>query len=269
MNFEDTFIGRPSTVATYRSLFLHHIKPLHFEPWTEQNVKHVLTNWKLRGLSQRTQTILVRLLRDYLAFVGGPTVDAKRMIRTLARSEQQKEITALNKEQAAFLMETARKYDPKFYPILLLGLHAGLRRGEVFGLRCGDVDLFKKRIRVAHSYDGPTKSGKTRFVPMSDELEQAMIAARNLLMRPVDSKVFEQQNPNFKLRKLLRIAKLPEIRFHDLRHTFATLALENGRSPRQVADWLGHSSVQTTLSVYWNLTKSEADLTFLPGGNHE
>ena len=271
MKYEETFMGRPNTVRTYQSLFRQHIEPLKINPnqWSDQYLKIVLNHWKIKELSKRTQTILVRLLRDYLAFLGGPTIDSKRIIRTVERSEQQEEIVALNKVQAEELMRVCKVADPKFYPILLLGLHAGLRRGEVFGLRCGDVDLFKKRIRVAHSYDGPTKSGKTRYIPMSDELEKAMIAARNLLMRPVDESVFEQQNPNPRLRRLLGLAKLPMIRFHDLRHSFATMALENGISPRVVADWLGHSSVNTTLAIYWNLTNSNTSLNFLPGGTHE
>jgi integrase len=91
-----------------------------------------------------------------------------------------------------------------------------------------------------------------------------MVAARNLLMRPTESKIFEQMNPNPRLRRLLRAANLPTLRFHDLRHTFATMALESGVSPRQVASWLGHSSVNTTLSIYWNLTKDEASVDFLP-----
>jgi integrase len=222
-------------------------------------------HWQQDNLSKRTQTILVRLLRDYLIYLNGPTLDTKRIVRTIERSEQQEEIKVLTREQATFLIETAKKYDPRFEPILLLGLHAGLRRGEVFGLRCGDIDLFKKRLRIAHSYGGPTKSGKTRYVPMSDDLERAMIAARNLLMRPVDERVFETMNPNPRLRRLLGVAKLPLIRFHDLRHTFATMGLESGVSPRVMADWLGHSSVNTTLSIYWNLTNDKTDINrFLP-----
>lgn len=273
MQFEDTFIGRPNTVATYRSLFKHHIEPFHLDDflkrrlWTDCSLKTILEDWQNRKLSRDTQKILIRLLRDYLTHLGGPKIDSKRVIRTLERSKQQTEVNALNKDQATLLMRIAKKSDPSFYPILLLGLHAGLRRGEVFGLHCGDIDLFKKRIRVARSYNGPTKNGKTRYVPMSDELEHAMIAARNLLMRPVNEKIFEVMNPNPRLRRLLKLANLPLIRFHDLRHSFATMALENEISPRVVADWLGHSSVNTTLSTYWNLTNNKADLNFLPGEN--
>jgi site-specific recombinase XerD len=45
------------------------------------------------------------------------------------------------------------------------------------------------------------------------------------------------------------------------------MALESGTSPRQVQAWLGHSSVATTLGIYWNLTTEAADLGFLPESN--
>jgi integrase len=269
MNFEDTFIGRPNTVAAYKSLFKHHIKNQlddRAKDWNDHCTISMLTLWNSKGLSRKTKQMLLRLLRDYIEFQGGPTINIKPYIRSIQRSEQEKEVIALNKDEAKHLMFTCEQVDPNFYPILLLGLHAGLRRGEVFGLRCSDIDMFKNRIRVAHSYDGPTKSGKTRYVPMSKELERVMVKARNLLLRPSDTKIFESMDPNPRLRNVLKKANLPTIRFHDLRHTFATLALENGVSPRKVADWLGHSSVSTTFETYWNAIRSETKLDFLPGG---
>lgn len=269
MKFQDTFIGRPNTIATYRSLFKHHIEPLKIEHlatiWKEEFTNTIMMKWEReKGLSRRTRTMLLRILRNYIIFLGGPTIETKSLTRMMTRSEQQKEVLVLNKEQARLLMETTLQLDRRFYPILLLGLHGGLRRGEVFGLRCGDIDMFKNRIRIAHSHNGPTKNGKTRYIPMSTELENAMIAARNLLMRPTDTKIFECMDPNPRLRRLLKAANLPKLRFHDLRHSFATMALESGVSARIVANWLGHSSVTTTLSIYWNLTGDETNLDFLP-----
>jgi integrase len=100
---------------------------------------------------------------------------------------------------------------------------------------------------------------------LSPELSKALTSARNLLLRDPESKVFEQFDPNPVLRRLCGHAGLENIRFHDLRHTFASLALDSGISPKQVQEWLGHASVVTTLSIYWNLTKEEANLDFLPG----
>lgn len=276
MNFQDTFIGRPATVATYRSLFKHHIpaesilmSQAHLR-WNEQCTTTMLMRWEREaGLARRTRMMLLRILRDFIKFNGGPEINLKSALRHLERSEQQKELLVLNKDQAELLMTTCKKVEPAFYPILLLGLHAGLRRGEIFGLRCGDINLFKGHIRVARSYNGPTKNGKTRFVPMSKELELAMTGARNLLMRPIGEQIFEAMNPNPRLHRVLREAGLPEMRFHDLRHSFATMALESGVSPRVVSDWLGHSSVSTTLNIYWNLSKNDVSLDFLPGNNRD
>lgn len=264
LNFEDTFIGRPNTVRAYKSLFKTHILPLNITSeevcHPHWNIQFVLTRWKEKGLSVRTRQILLRLLKAYVAHLGGPALEIKRFHSMLSRENQQEELTVLTPAQVVSLLQSCKTVDPEFYPILLLGVHAGLRRGEIFGLRCGDVDMFKGKIRVAHSYNGPTKNGKTRYVPMSKELTDAMTAARNLLMRPPTERVFEIMNPNPRLRYLLKLNKLPALRFHDLRHTFATNLLENKVSPKQVQTWLGHSSVVTTLGIYWNLTKEEVDI---------
>lgn len=275
MEFEDTFYGRPNTITTYRSLFRKHIGgeleqlDVKWDAWGDDSTHAMLAKWGTKKLSRNTQITLMRLLGRYVTFKGGPKIDTQKFIRGLERSEQQKEVRALSSDEASKLMEAARRLEPRFYPVLLLALHGGLRRGEIFGLRCSDVDMLSGRIRVAHSYDGPTKSGKTRYVPMSDELSKVLTTARNLLLRGADDKVFEQFDPNPVLRRLCAHAGFDAIRFHDLRHSFASLALDSGVSPKQVQSWLGHSSVVTTLSIYWNLTNENADLGFLPEVNNE
>jgi len=263
-NFSDSFRGRPNTVRVYKSLFNCHIEGLVPEPLgepiTEQHLADFVRVWEGRSLSRQTIMSLLRLVKQYAKFYHQPCAEIRHLIAKLDRSEQQEEVLALNKEQADVLIETCRRLEPKFLPILLLGLHAGLRRGEVFGLRCSDIDVLKGRVRVARSYDGPTKTGKTRYVPMSAELVKTMTGARNLLFRPGNARVFEISDPNPMLRRLCYGVNLPELHFHSLRHTFCTIALEKGVSPRQVAAWAGHSSVNTTLSIYWNLTSSEVDI---------
>lgn len=273
-SFEDTFIGRPETIRVYKSLFKTHIAPWHWEipqglvenlNW-QPTANRFVKRWQDAGLSKKTVIVLLRLLRNYVKYESGVVMDVKPIQRSLERSEQQEELVVLNKEQASCLMDACQKLEPNFYPILLLGLHAGLRRGEVFGLRCGDIDALKGRIRVAHSYDGPTKNGKTRYVPMSAELSRVILGARNNSMRNVNERLFEILDPNPVLRRLCHAIHVAPMRFHDLRHTYATLALESGVSAKIVQTWLGHSNVSTTLNVYWNLSKAEADVNlFLPG----
>jgi integrase len=269
MTFEETFYGRPNTIKTYRSLFRNHIEfPADEQPdwetWTEESTRVMLGVWAEKKLSRNTKLTLVRLLARYVKFNGGPEIETKRYIRELERGEQQTEVTALSADQAATLMDITRRMEPKFYPVMLLAMHAGLRRGEIFGLRCEDVDMLSGKVKISHSYDGPTKNGKSRIVPMSPELAKALSATRNVLLRVPSEKVFEQFDPNPILRRLCAHARVPTLRFHDLRHTFASLALTGGVNAKQVSVWLGHSSVTTTLDIYWNLTTEEAALDFLP-----
>jgi integrase len=265
MDFEDTFYGRPNTIKTYQSLYRRHIAGTPWDGWNDDATRSILTIWEGEGLSRNTLKTLIRLLGRYIEFKGGPKVDTQRFIRALSRSEQQKEVTSLSVKQAGSLMEVTRKLNPKFYPVMLLAMHAGLRRGEIFGLRCGDIDMLQGKIKISHSYDGPTKSGRSRLVPMSAELSRSLAEARNFLLRKPSEKVFEQFDPNPALRRLCSYAHIQPIRFHDLRHTFASLALTSGVNPKQVASWLGHSSVVTTLEIYWNLTSEDVvALDFLP-----
>lgn len=267
MNFEDTFHGRPSTIKTYESLYRRHIKPLNFQlEWMNNNEDIILLmiyEWKNKKLSKNTKVSLVRILAQYIKFLGGPSINTHKFIKILGRSEQQKEVVVLSSGEAKCLMDVTKQIKPKFYPILLMALHAGLRRGEIFGLRQGDIDLENKKIKVSHSYDGPTKNGKSRVVPMSSEIFR-MFSSSNLLNEAKDRRVFKRYDPNPHLKALCQEAGITIIRFHDLRHTFASLALTSGINPKQVSVWLGHSSVSTTIDLYWNLTNEQANLEFLP-----
>jgi len=268
MEFEDTFHGRPNTVRTYTSLYRKHIEPQDFEPdwikWNDESTQIMLDEWDRRGLGRSTKITLVRLLVRYVKFRGGPDIESAKFIKALERSEQQREMETLTPAESSSLMKQAKRAKPEFYPVLLLALHAGLRRGEIFGLRCKDVDVLNGKIMVSHSYHGPTKSGRSRVVPMSAELKNVMAGTRNLLLGASNDKIFEQFDPNPPLRALCNVVGIKRITFHTLRHTFASLALTNGVNPKQVSTWLGHSSVVTTLSIYWNLTAEVANLDFLP-----
>lgn len=263
-DFADTLIGRPGTVRTYKSLYKHHIFPHATNPltWDEEGTKRMVKLWERKDLAPRTIQTLLRLLASYLRWAGGPEIDIKQLSRLVGRTRQDEELVVLNKEQAQTLIDTCRREDPEFFPILLLGLHAGLRRGEVFGLVCEDVDVLKNRIRVAHSYNGPTKNGKTRFVPMSNSLASVMISARNLTFRPIGEPLFERLDPNPRLQNLCERASLNRLTYHHLRHTFASLALEAGKSPKEVQVWLGHSNVSTTLALYWNVIERTSEIDF-------
>ena len=140
--------------------------------------------------------------------------------------------------------------------LYLLAVTTGLRRGELLGLKWTDVDLERGvlAVRRALAPDGKTftlpKNGKGRTIRLTEQAVEALEAHRkaqddersklgnvwkeNGLVFP--STVGTPMNPDNlvyrSFKPLLRRAGLKEMRFHDLRHTFATLMLEQGRTPR-------------------------------------
>jgi len=181
----------------------------------------------------------------------------------IMKSLQDKEAKALTKEQSKALLEAAKGTD--VYLPCLLALHTGMRRGEVFGLKWADVDICKREIKVQRSYNGPTKNGKTRLVPISSLLEEILLD--NYPMTPDNSSkmsvIPKQFDPNPGLRAACRRAGIEPVNFHALRHTFATMALEAGRSPRKVQQVLGHSALSTTLNIYWSVSQEKLDMEFI------
>jgi integrase len=157
--------------------------------------------------------------------------------------------------------------------LFVVAVHCGLRAGELLGLKWDDVDLEAGALRVRRTLsetgDGPIfeppKDGKGRNVPLTNTAVQAL---RDHLARQMQEigggyedrgLVFASQtgntmsasnlvNRNFK--PLLKRARLPVIRLHDLRHTCATLLLVKGVHPKYVQELLGHANISITLDTY-------------------
>lgn len=177
-------------------------------------------------------------------------------------------------EQArAFLVATA---DDELAALYSLAMHTGMRRGELLGLKWGDIDLARGTLAVRRTLSrGPdgmafgepkTTAGKRSIaLPASCvtalRSRRAAQAGRRLQLGPAwqdGDYVFDREqrtvlHPNSAGRAFQRhIARLglPRIRFHDLRHTAATLMLANGEHPKIVQERLGHSDISMTLNRY-------------------
>jgi integrase len=240
-------LERPNTTRTYSSLYNNWIKGKTID----ELVSQVVYSNKIKP---RTKLAILRVLKKTEPKIYN-CWDFGTAAKFIAKAQNPDPIKSLTKIEASKIMAICHKKYPAFYPILLLALHGGLRRGEVFGLRWKAVDFLHNRIYINHSYDGPTKNGKSRVIPLSKELEKSLLNCYNLTEGGND-KLFSVINPNPILEAICREASVRRVTFHQLRHTFATLCLEQGTSPKVVSDLLGHSNVSTTLDLYWsNITK--------------
>ncbi len=254
--------GRPNTVATKLSLFIKWVQP-YLKP-DGSNLDACVTYWE-GYLEPNSIKSVLYVAKAWVYHKTGVTLDIKAHISRVARSKQQLPVTTLNLKEIVALTRTCKASDPKLYLPLMIALHTGLRRGEVFGLLWGDIDLLKGRIEITKSYKGPTKNGKSRFVPISEALEKVLLAIIPIKSYNGIEPLIKLFDPNPRLRRVCKLAGLREdITFHSLRHIWATLALESGASPQLVSKTLGHSKVSTTLDLYWGSTGEVLDLGFLP-----
>jgi len=168
------------------------------------------------------------------------------------------EITPLSAEQVKVLL--AATSGERLEALYVLAVTTGMRIGEMFGLKWSDVDLEAGTVQVRRTVaaDGTVNPPKTASGRRTIRLSR--MAIRALSGHPHASEwVFPSAagTPigicNFhknSWRPLLQRAELPPTRFHDLRHTAATLMLSRGVPVKVVSEMLGHADVSTTLSIY-------------------
>jgi len=152
--------------------------------------------------------------------------------------------------------------------LLLTAVMTGARRGELLGLHWGDVDRDRARVWVRRSIglngavQHPKSRRSVRAIAMTQTLSSALRDLRVASMhKQPDDYVFvsergtplDGRNVSRAFTAALKRAGLPSMRFHDLRHTFASLLVQQGAHPKYISEQLGHASVQITMDRYAHL----------------
>lgn len=168
----------------------------------------------------------------------------------------------LTTEEASALLDEGRRQSSKSagaYSLFIgisLALRLGLRRGEVFGLRWEDVDWKGARLTVARSFEALPKNGKTRTLPLPSALAAELSRWRESCPRSIKVCPIGTHG-RAGLAQLLKAAKCKPLSrgWHALRHTFASIFIEQGGSILALKEMLGHSSLAMSL-VYSHLAPS-------------
>jgi integrase len=161
-------------------------------------------------------------------------------------------------------LSSAKQQGEIFYILYATAIYTGLRQGELAGLRWDDIDFEKRLIRVERSFESTTKSGKARYAPILDALinilKEWRLKNQSHLVFPNESgnmyknsaRIFQEylhkvlDHAGF-IRKQTPSRQVHYIRFHDLRHTFASHWVMNGGSIFKLQQILGHQSIQMTM----------------------
>jgi len=266
-----TLDGYQSIIERHLIPALGHVQLKHLHPQAIQSYY----GKACERLSARTvhhqhrvlsQSLKYAVRQGYLGRNPAELVDSppphKKAMRTLTPSEVE------------VLLDMAK--DNRYYPVIYTALSTGLRQAELLGLRWRDIDLDMMSISVSqvlykrrgvYQFKEPKTSRSRRRVATTPKLalflKQYRAERENLYLElgqilSLDSLVFgtpegKPFNPSVLSHDFGRMVKrigLEGVRFHDLRHTFASLMLLRGAKPKVISEALGHASVAFTMDVY-------------------
>jgi integrase len=251
---------KPSTLNEYRHASDKIMRDLGHHA-IEDVTTEMLERWKA------TLTLSNRSVAKYLVILHGifkramkvwglprnPAADVER-----PRHRVSDDLEAFSPEEVwALVRAAASEQDAALF---LTAAFTGLRMGELLALQWRDVDFTGDAIRVRRSYNihggvGTPKSGKVRSVPMVPEVARALarlgerkeFVGDDELVFPNDlGRFMDASSLRDRYKAAIARAELRPLRFHDLRHTFGTLAVRRAEVPA-VQAWMGHADIQTTM----------------------
>lgn len=250
------------------------LRPLHIQSYYTKAMDSGRLDGK-GGLSARTVLHHHRVLSEALK----QAVKWQLLIRNPADAVQAPrpvsiEMQVLSEDESADLLLAAE--NTILYLPVLLALTTGMRRGEVLGLRWQDVGLDAEKLVVQQSleeirgglnFKRPKTEKSRRTLPLpalvASELRRhleaqketakdlgAMYQDNGLVFCREDGRPWSPGGFSREFAELVRVTKIPKVRFHDLRHTHATQLFGQNVHPKMVSERLGHSTVGITLNTY-------------------
>jgi integrase len=271
---------RPTTFERYEQIVRVHIRPalgnLKLKNVTPAHVRGLYRDKLEVGLSPRTvQYIHVTLHKALKQALADGLIPRNATEAVRPPQIRKEEIRPLTAEQVKMLFTAGR--DDRLESLYILAVHTGLRQGELLGLKWGDVDLEAGTLQVRRTLttakggpvlSAPKNKGSRRTVKLSQTALETLKSHLERQLTEIDQAgdlwhekglIFATESGEFlnrhyitthRFKPLLKRAGLPQIRFHDLRHTCATLVLLKNVNSKIVSEMLGHSSIAITLDTY-------------------
>lgn len=266
-----------TTIYAYRRMLKNHFIPFFKNDPVESINLQKLQQYKLL----KSKTLSANTINKHFALLHMALQDAMRKQKIFQNVAdyiepmkiEKKKIQYINTEEAAALCESVK--DTQLELAVTLAIYLGLRRGEVLGLRWGDIDFDKGTVKIANTR---TKAGgsvieKDPKTEKSKRTLQMCSAVISVLKKALEQKREREMGPYFHVKsdyvvvnaigkpfspnylsdqfhEHVKSRGMKQIRFHDLRHAFASIAYSAGVPVPAISAAMGHSNMGTTLSIY-------------------
>jgi integrase len=263
---------RPRTWTRYEQLIRKHATPyigkLRLTKLDPRHLEELYADRVRSGLSKTTVLQLHRILHHALRDAARWNLVSRNVTELVTPPRKARhDFATLSPEQARCFLDAVK--GDRLEALYVLALTTGMREGELFGLRWADVNLGGNALHLVKHLKTSTSRRQVLLVSVAAE---ALVAHRtrqdherrrlgaawddqdlvfpNTVGRPLHPRNFLRRS----FYPLLHRAGLPRIRFHDLRHSAATLLLGLGIHPKIVSELLGHSQIGITLDLYSHVT---------------
>jgi integrase len=270
---------RLNTYKTYRTLIVHHIIPdlgeIKLQELRPDHIQRFYTAKLESGASRSTVRMCHAILHRALDGAVKWGLLARNVCDAVNQPKaKQTEMSVWDPNQVAQFLQAAQghRWEALFY----LAVTTGLRQSELMGLFWTDLDWDARKLRIQRQcYRGRLtelkRSSSRRPVALGELAIQKLRERQEIQMHEREHPDWEEQGFIFTRQggdpvsrsmlyrtflKLAEEAGLPRIRFHDLRHTAATLMLTRGIHPKVVSELLGHSNIGMTLNIYSHVLPS-------------
>lgn len=238
------------------------------------NIQKFINVMHDKGYSPSTIKRAYNIISSSLDYAVNHNLILKNVAKTatLPKADKQ-EMQVWNEEEVTHFLKVAKE-DPN-YILFSLALQTGMRQGEILGLRWKDIDIENKTLTIKQvlSHDGKellsgakTNAGN-RAISLSDSIISDLKKHRSKILQEklVQGKYYidndlvnctslgtplNPSNVRRTFNRLIKKADISQIRFHDLRHTHATLLLSKGVHVKVISERLGHSNIKITLETY-------------------
>jgi len=279
---------KASTEHDYLMILDKHVLPAFGAKKVTEITRATVREFLLSKVNEGKSRSMVNYLKSCLSGVLNLAVDDETIavnpaqrLGKIARTDKTKRMDPLTREELSRLLGTFGEKYPEHYPLALTLARTGMRIGEALALQWGDIDFTGRFITVQRGFSRGRleipKSGRARRIDMSQQLTDTLLALRTCRKEEALAKgwgtprewIFTTEAGttldlnNWRNRifnRALEKAGLRRVRVHDLRHTFASLLIQDGVSLAYVKEQLGHHSISVTVDIYGHLT---------PGANRE
>lgn len=267
---------RPRTYERYDSIIRNHIIPdlgnIKLSALRPDQVQALYSAKLNQGLSEQSvryiHAVLHKSLNQALRW-GLVTRNVSDLVEKPRQSRTT--FTTWSADKVNKFLESVS--DHGWYPIYILAIYTGMRQGEILGLHREDIDLENGIIYVRHQVSAIPGQGLVITEPKSDKSRRPITISPSaldvlkshlegiqdgpgLVFTTSTGRPISARNILRHFKKVIERTGLPVIRFHDLRHTHATLLLTAGVHPKIVQERLGHSQISLTLDTYSHVIPS-------------